>query len=65
MKEVAEALLEGNSEGSLFVGSALLAWLENGGDLVRDYLQIAAPRGSHRTVQSLLSLIDEDEDELP
>jgi hypothetical protein len=33
----------------MFLGSALSAWLMNGGSLERDYLQVTAPAGSHRT----------------
>lgn len=64
VKEVADALIEGrqpSAEASMFVAGALTAWLSGGGDLVRDYLQLSRPRGSHRSLQSLLSL-DEDSD---
>jgi hypothetical protein len=35
-------------EQSVFLGSALAGFLENGGNLERDYLRVSAPRGSHR-----------------
>jgi hypothetical protein len=35
-------------EAALFLGGALLAWLENGGDLERQYLQVTK-RASHHT----------------
>ena len=49
--EAAEALLSGempSREAALFVGGALLAYLRNGGDLLRDYFQIIKP-SSRRT----------------
>jgi hypothetical protein len=35
-------------EAALFLGGAGMAWLENGGDLVRHYLKVCKPK-SHRT----------------
>jgi hypothetical protein len=56
--QVAKALLAGKKppvEAALFVGGALLKWLQEGGNLERDYLAVRAPRGSHRTPQALIS----------
>lgn len=36
-------------EARLFVASGALAWLEQGGDLVRTYWKVKAPAGSHFT----------------
>jgi hypothetical protein len=47
--EAAQVLLASGTEAGLFTGGALLAWLENGGDLERDYLQVTAKAGSHHT----------------
>jgi len=50
--EFAEAALSGRepSESSLlFLAGAVSAWLQNGGDLERDYLRVTAPAGSHHT----------------
>lgn len=51
--EVAEALRDGrmpDPEGAMFVGAALLAWLEaDGGDLGRHFLRVCSPRGSRHT----------------
>lgn len=49
---LAEALLDGrmpDRESATFLGAALLAWLEQGGQLTRDYLKIDAPQGSRIT----------------
>jgi hypothetical protein len=32
-----------------FLGTALCEWLQSGGDLEREHLQVKARRGSHRT----------------
>lgn len=48
---VAEALLAGREpdrSDAFFVGGALIAWLENGGNLERDYLKVVKPQ-SHMT----------------
>ncbi len=50
--ELAEALLAGeppNRAVALFVGGALLGWLENGGSLERSFLRVSAKAGSHGT----------------
>lgn len=50
--EVFNALVEGrmpSRAAALFLGGGGLAWLERGGDLVRDYLKLAGRPGSHRT----------------
>jgi len=49
--EVAAALLDGrlaSRECALYVGGALASWLEQGGDLSRDFLKITKPK-SHNT----------------
>jgi hypothetical protein len=54
--EAAKALLAGRlpePEARLFLAGGLSAWLEGGGDLVRDFWKVAAPRGSHRTAAAL------------
>jgi hypothetical protein len=48
----ARALMESRTPAGLFVGGALLAWLEQGGDLPRDFFQVVKPK-SHRTVPVL------------
>ena len=50
LKEVSEALLEcrlPSKQARVFVGSAIQAYLREGGRLDRDFLQVHAPRGSH------------------
>ncbi len=63
------ALQEGRPVGEIagrYMGQAFLRWLEVGGDLERDHLKIAAPRGSKLTPQRLYRLagagIDASED---
>jgi hypothetical protein len=49
--EVGKALLDGRSpsrEACMFVGGALLGWLEQGGDLARDFLKVVKAK-SHNT----------------
>jgi hypothetical protein len=49
---VAQALLDGrlpSNEARLFVGGALMAWLEQGGHLERNFLRVRKPQ-SHNTV---------------
>lgn len=56
LRAFALTLLEGkrpNREASLYVGGAIAAWLEQGGDLVGDYLKVSAPPGSHQTPQAI------------
>jgi len=58
VRQVTQALLAGKkppAEAGLFVGGALLKWLQAGGNLERDYLCISAPRGSHKTPQVLIA----------
>lgn len=53
--EIRQALLEGrlpSREAALFVGGALGAWLVNGGDLARDWLEVVKPK-SHRTASKI------------
>ena len=52
LAEVFQALLDGrlpSRAAALFVAGGGLAWLENGGDLLRAYWKVAAPRASHHT----------------
>ena len=56
LDEAANALLNGrlpSRESSMFLGSALSAWLARGGSFERDYLRISAPAGSHSTPAAL------------
>jgi hypothetical protein len=63
--EAARQLVDSGTEEGLFTGGALLAWLENGGDLERTFFRVAQ-RGSHHTPARLWSLIaDERQDEDP
>lgn len=64
VNEAARVLLGHGGEAGLFVGSALQAWLRDGGDLARDYLRVAAPRGSQHTPQRLAAMLIADEDAL-
>ena len=53
--ELAEALLAGKQPdraAALFVGGALLAWLEHGGSLERDFFKVIKPK-SHRTPRAI------------
>lgn len=52
LAQVAQALLRGevpSLEARMHVGGALAGWLQNGGDLVRDYLRVKGPQGSRTT----------------
>ena len=54
--EAGRALLAGRlpgHEAALFVGGALMRWLETGGELEKDYLEVRGPAGSHRTASQL------------
>lgn len=54
--ELAHALLAGDQpdrSAALFLGGALIAWLEHGGSLERDYLRVSARAGSHQTAASI------------
>lgn len=51
----AKALLAGklpDAPARLFVGGALVSWLEGGGDLARDYLRVVKPK-SRRTASAI------------
>lgn len=51
LKEAFQALMRGElppPEARLFLAGGGSAWLAEGGDLVRDFWRVAAPRGSHR-----------------
>lgn len=61
--EVAEALLAGrmpDAAARVFVGSAISAWLQSGGDLERDFLRVRQ-RGSHLTPAKLWQSLIGDE----
>ena len=50
----AHQLMAAETEDGLFLGGAVLAWLEaEHGDLCRDFLKVTAKRGSHRTPRSI------------
>ena len=51
--QVAMELIARGGEANLFVGGALLARLENGGSLERDYLKLRGEQGSHITATML------------
>lgn len=57
VQEVIDRLDSDGGEAALYVASALAAWLGNpkakATDLVNEYLQIGAQRGSHLTPQAL------------
>lgn len=51
LKEAFAALLRGQMpsvEARMFLAGGGAAWLEEGGDIARDFWRVAAPRGSHR-----------------
>ena len=53
--EVARALVAGrlpSREAALLIGGGMLAWIDGGGDLVRDYFQLTKPK-SHRTPSAI------------
>lgn len=57
-------------EAAQFLSTAILAWLEAGGSLERDHLQLAAPRGSHYTIEAFWErlrkpIIDDDDQSGP
>jgi hypothetical protein len=63
--EAARALRDGkmpSPEASMFLGSALLSWLENGrgGDLATRFLRVVTPK-SHHTPQALWRLIRDEQ----
>lgn len=52
--ELAQGLLDmrmPSREAATFLGAALLAWLDEGGSLTRDYLKLDAPQGVRDTAQ--------------
>jgi hypothetical protein len=64
LREFANAMLAGqlpSREAQLFIGSAVQAYLTQGGDLERDFLRVKAPQGSHLTPQALASKRDTEE----
>lgn len=51
LHEAFDALLRGelpSAEARAFLAGGGLAWLREGGDLLKDFWRVAAPRGSHR-----------------
>ena len=51
LHEAFSALMRGelpSPEARMFLAGGGASWLREGGDLVRDYWRVAAPRGSHR-----------------
>ena len=57
LAQASEDLLEGRlppPAARLLLAGAVASWLQGGGDLVRDYLKVGAPRGSHETAAALL-----------
>lgn len=48
------------SASALFLAAAIREWLTHGGRLERDYLRVAAPRGSHHQPHVLASFIDDE-----
>lgn len=61
--DVAAALLDGrlpDSQARLFVASALLGWLQGGGDLARHHLRTTGEAGSHTTPAVLWRRLQED-----
>lgn len=56
LKEAFSALLRGQMpsvEARMFLAGGGAAWLEEGGDIARDFWRVAAPRGSHRRPEVL------------
>jgi hypothetical protein len=56
--EFFQAIREGrmpSEEARIFVANGGMSWLENGGDLLRDFWKVAAPAGSHHTPSHLWS----------
>src|SRR2546423_11968060 len=59
--EAAAALLEKtmpSDEARIFLAAALIAWLESGGDLAKDFLRVTRPK-SHLTVARVWRRIEE------
>lgn len=50
--EAARVLSDSRTPAGAFVGSALAQWLEEGGDLARDFLRVVRPK-SHRTAAAI------------
>lgn len=50
--EAAQALSDSRTPAGAFVGGALMQWLEEGGDLARDFLRVVIPK-SHRTAAAI------------
>lgn len=56
LAEAAQALLRNElptQEQCIFLAGGLMAWLENGGDLLRKHWRVAGRAGSHRTAPNL------------
>ena len=57
LAEAVQAILAGRApspEAGTFLASGIWAWLQEGGDLAREYWKVSAPAGSHRTPAWLL-----------
>ena len=64
LAEAFDALLAGREvprAAAVFLGSAGLLWLSEGGDLARDYLQVAPPRGRRNTASVIWRAIRDQE----
>jgi hypothetical protein len=62
--EAARALVDGNMpdrDAALFLGGALLAWLESGGDLSRDFLKITKAKSRHTAAYLWRQFAHQDE----
>lgn len=61
--EVTQALLKGelpSRQARLWVGGALLEWLQRGGNLERDYFEVTKPK-SHHTPSAIWRALHPDE----
>jgi hypothetical protein len=60
--EAAQLLIKSGTKAGLFTGGGLLAWLENGGDLARDFFMVVRPQ-SHRTAAAIWRELQAHHDE--
>jgi hypothetical protein len=60
--EAAQQMVDSGTLAGLFCGGALLAWLENGGDLARDYLRVVKAK-SHVTPAAIWRELRAHQDE--
>ena len=62
VRDAARVLMQRTDDPAcLFVGGALSAWLERGGDLCGDYLRVTGRRGSHSTPSAIAHEIEQQE----